>query len=177
MSFLHDEDLLQRIQQHLQSLSHDFKAQDVINFISSKSMQACIGTHCKKSHLTTTQHWLKENHQYGHSMKGMYINGHEQADVTTYWVGFLQQMEEWAWQMPIYSTKKGKESTTMPTLRLHEKLLILVTHNESTFYENNWNRQRWIPLTETPMPQPKGEGGFSYGVGFLLTHIWQACRQ
>jgi hypothetical protein len=145
------------IRQHLQGL-RNFTTHDVKIFIESDAMQACIGTRRKKVSLKTVQRWLKEYHRYGHPQKGMYIDGHEREDVVAYWNSFLPCMEERSRRMAIFNTKNGEESTIMPQLQEGEKLLILVTHDELTFYENDRNQCQWIVLDETPKPQPKGEG-------------------
>ena len=36
--------------------------------------------------------------------------------------------------------------------------LVLVTHNESTFYANDRCKTRWTHTSETPTPERKGEG-------------------
>jgi hypothetical protein len=50
------------------------------------------------------------------------------------------------------------EIAEMPNLRESESILYLVTHDKSTFYENDRRRKRWVPLDEKAIPQPKGEG-------------------
>lgn len=157
-SLLDDEDLSQRIQQHLQALDRNFKAQDVVDFVTSPAMQGCLGVHRQKIGLRTARRWLKRTHRYGLPEKGMYIDGHERNDVVNYRQLFLQRMEERARRMPIFNTAVGDMSVVMPQLQNGEKLLILVTHDESTFYENDRKHQRWIPLDATAVPQPKGEG-------------------
>ncbi|TDL16543.1 hypothetical protein BD410DRAFT_707189, partial [Rickenella mellea] len=36
--------------------------------------------------------------------------------------------------------------------------LVLVTHDESTFYANNRKKTLWVHVSATPKPQVKGEG-------------------
>ncbi|PVF90974.1 hypothetical protein CPB86DRAFT_878752 [Serendipita vermifera] len=88
----------------------------------------------------------------------MYIDGHEREDVVEYRKAFLKRMEQYSQRMATFSVVDGEVVLDMPTLKENEKLLILVTHDESTFYENDRKRQRWIAKDEKPVPQPKGEG-------------------
>lgn len=88
----------------------------------------------------------------------MYIDGHEREDVVEYRKAFLKRMEQYSQRMATFSVVDGEVVLDMPTLKENEKLLILVTHDESTFYENDRKRRRWIAKDEKPVPQPKGEG-------------------
>lgn len=157
-TFLQDEDLSQRIRQHLQSLGKYFKAQDVVDFIASDAMQACLGTRRKKISLKTAQRWLKEHYRYGHTAKGLYVDGHEREDVVKYRESFVKRMDEYSRRMVTFDASSGEVKATAPVLANNERELILITHDESTFYENDRKRRRWVPLDEPSVPQPKGEG-------------------
>ncbi len=49
--------------------------------------------------------------------------------------------------------------------------IILVTHDESTFYGYDWCLLRWVNDEETPMPRTKGEGPSIMVSDFCLPDI------
>ncbi len=49
--------------------------------------------------------------------------------------------------------------------------IILVTHDESTFYGNDWHLVRWINDEETPLPHTMGEGPSIMVSDFCLPDI------
>ena len=49
--------------------------------------------------------------------------------------------------------------------------LVLITHDESTFYQNDQCKIVWAQTTSRPTPQPKGEGQ-SIMVSDFLTSEW-----
>ena len=53
--------------------------------------------------------------------------------------------------------------------------LVLVTHDESTFYQNNCRKTVWAQKTSRPTPQPKGDGQ-SIMVSDFLTFEWGRLR-
>jgi hypothetical protein len=97
-SILEDEDLAQQLHLHLTGIAKDgyIRAQDVVDTMETPEMKRYLGT---KSGITvrTGRRWLdKMNWRYGKSPKGMYIDGHEHADVVEYRKGFLVRMEEYS---------------------------------------------------------------------------------
>jgi hypothetical protein len=156
--FLNDEDLSLRIRQHLQTLGRHFTAQDVVDFIASDSIQALLGTRQKNISTRTAQRWLQQHHRYGLTKKGMYVDGHERGDVVEYRKEFLKRMEAYERRIVVFDVVDGRVMMTEPTLSEDECPLVIITHDESTFYENDRTTRRWVPMEETPVPQPKGEG-------------------
>ena len=53
--------------------------------------------------------------------------------------------------------------------------LILVTHDESTFYANDHRKMKWVHVTEVAVAEPKGEG-VSIMVSDLLVPEWGRLR-
>jgi hypothetical protein len=96
---------------------------------------------------------------YGKPQNGMYVDGHERTDVVTYhqevflpfWAAIEDRMMTW--------DKDGKptDPCAMPNF-LEQKCVVLVTHDESTFYANGRRKSRWIHGSERPEPVRKGEG-------------------
>src|ERR1700677_3128411 len=56
---------------------------------------------------------------------------------------------------------------------MHEKVrnVTLVTHDESTFFQNDLNRSHWAHKGDKPTPQPKGDGQ-AIMVSDFLTADW-----
>jgi len=72
--------------------------------------------------------------------KGEYVDGHEWADVVNYSNEvFLLQWTEYQRRMVVFKEDGTWEKPS--TLREGEKLLVLVTHDESTFNANDGMRR------------------------------------
>jgi len=73
-------------------------------------------------------------------------------------------MVEEVWMM-VWKEKKSGD------LKGHPFCLILMTHDESTFYANNEQKTHWYHESEAPMPVKKGEGA-SIMTSDFLTSEW-----
>ena len=49
--------------------------------------------------------------------------------------------------------------------------LILITHDESMFYSNDWHESKWMHTSENPTPEHKGDG-VSLMVSDFLVPEW-----
>ncbi|KIJ41420.1 hypothetical protein M422DRAFT_255624 [Sphaerobolus stellatus SS14] len=97
--------------------------------------------------------------RYGTGKNGMYIDGHEHEDVVNYrqnvflplWYSTLElHMMHW--------TPDGKQiPPSFPDFPLNKRV-VLITHDESTFYANDRQKLCWIHSSEKPEPVRKGEG-------------------
>lgn len=87
----------------------------------------------------------------------VYYDGHEREDV-------VQYRKEWTKRMLAYSEKMRRyegdnmEQEILLSLRDGEQELVLVTHDESTFYANDGVARAWLSEGET-MLQKKSMGG------------------
>ena len=109
----------------------------------------------------------------------MYIDGHEREDVVNYRDKFIQQWKEYEKRMVTFDIDGN--IATIPTgfpVPGGKFQLILVTHDESTFYGNDqhktkWIHQKtkWIHQKTKPMPEHKHEGQ-SLMVSDFLTSEW-----
>lgn len=94
------------------------------------------------------------NFRYGTPLKGQYIDGHERDDVVKYWQEvFIPKWEEYQKQM-ILRDNDGNIVQMPPP----DELMIVQTHNETTFYANDQRKSWWINELEGPTPICKGEG-------------------
>jgi len=103
----------------------------------------------------------------------MYIDGHERDDVVEYRNGFVKRWKEYEKRMVTYDND-GNQSP-MPAgfdvPQLGRFRLILITHDESTFYAHDRRRNFWSHLADPNAPECKGEGP-SLMISDMLTSEW-----
>ncbi|KAJ7147720.1 hypothetical protein C8R43DRAFT_854680, partial [Mycena crocata] len=181
---LNDEDFADSIKLHLQSVAEKkkhFTAQDLVDFIASEEMQEKLSeASVKKRSISvwTARRWLKKlDWRYGRRKNGMYVDGHERDDVVAYRAAFVKRwMEEYEPRMVSYDNDgnplKELEEYTLQGKYCGQKFrIILVTHDESTFFANDRKQVGWIHPSFKGKPQPKGEGQ-SIMVSDFLTLEW-----
>ena len=89
----------------------------------------------------------------------MYIYGHEREDVVEYhtkvflpfWFSIEEHMMTW----------DNNNEPILPcgmAMFPQKKHVVLVTHDDSTFYANDHRKTQWIHKSERPEPVCKGEG-------------------
>jgi hypothetical protein len=180
-TILADEDLAETIKLHLhavQSKKKYIRALDIVDFIATPEMQAKLQARNVKKRsisLRSAQRWLHHfGWQYGRLRKGMYIDGHERADVVAYRKAFCERWREYEKRMVTYSSETGDVESVpagFPIPGGHPFRLILVTHDESTFYSNDQRKVLWSHLGAGTTPQPKGDGP-SIMISDFLTSEW-----
>ena len=99
----------------------------------------------------------------------MCLDGHEHEDLVTYWKAFLDHWEEYEKRMLTYD-KDGLVNVSPAGFEVPGSCfqLVLVTHDESTFYANDRHKTRWTHTSETPTPEHKGEGASLMVLDFLV---------
>ncbi|KAJ6611888.1 hypothetical protein B0H10DRAFT_1808453, partial [Mycena sp. CBHHK59/15] len=81
---LEDEDLAQELHLHLQGLGKYVAAQDIVNYMATDEMKACLNLKNGIS-IRTAQRWMKQmQYRWTAEPKGMYSDGHERDDVVEY---------------------------------------------------------------------------------------------
>jgi hypothetical protein len=172
---LEDEDFKRDIQLHPTEVAKDgyIRAQDIVDYVATPEVQARLGARAKGIHIRTAQRWLhKLSWRYSQKKKGMYIDGHEWEDVVEYRKKFVEHWKEYEKRFIIYDNNRNILST--PTgfpVPQRAFRLILVTHNESTFYENDWCKTLWVSEHTKAVAEKKGEGQ-SIMVSEFLTSEW-----
>ena len=163
-SVLEDEDFAQNIQLHLVEIAKKgyIRAQDVVDFVATPEMQEKLAKMGKPRGITrrTAQRWLKKlSWRYTKKRNGMYIDGHEREDVVEYRKAFVTRWKEYEKRFVIYDNDGHEisrpEGFAVPGVRFR---LILVTHDESTFYENDRRKTKWVHESEKAVAEKKGEG-------------------
>ncbi|KAF9016780.1 hypothetical protein BDZ89DRAFT_961647 [Hymenopellis radicata] len=126
----------------------------------------------------TARHWLKAlDCRYERRKNGMYVDGHERDDVVVYRTAFVKRwLQEYEPRMVVYDNN-GKPIKTPQGFVLSGKRagrpfrLILVTHDESTFFANDRCKLGWLHPDFKNKPEPKGDGD-SVMVSDFLTPDW-----
>ena len=77
-----------------------------------------------------------------------------------YWDEFLKRWKEYEKCMVTYNNDGNVDSTPtgFSVPQGQRFLLVLVTHDESTFYVNDWCKNMWNHKSNKATSQPKGEG-------------------
>jgi hypothetical protein len=103
----------------------------------------------------------------------MYIDGHERDDVVEYRKGFVERWKEYEKRFVIYDNNGNVLSTPtgFPVPQGVRFRLILVTHDESTFYENDRRKTIWMNNETKAVAEKKGEGQ-SIMASEFLTSEW-----
>jgi hypothetical protein len=169
---LEDNDVLQEIQEELAEKAKGgiIKAEDVCEIVVSEKIQtlfARLGVHKPGISKTTAQRWLaKLKWRYSKKKNGMYIDGHERDNVVAYRQAFVYQWAEYESRFQIWDDD-GNPIPRLPDSRP----LILITHDESVFFQNDERTTCWSHQDSRPAPKPKGEGQ-SLMVSDFLTSEW-----
>ena len=179
-NILDDEDLSQSLQTLL--LSHTkgryITASDVVELVSGPVMQEKF-TRSQISRASiserTARRWLQRlSWRYGAMRNGMYLDGHEREDVVAYRKAFVARWKDYEERFHTWDSD-GVEHKAQNSESIQVKgglfRLILVTHDESVFYQNDFRKTHWIANTSKATPLPKGDGQ-SIMVSDFLTVEW-----
>jgi hypothetical protein len=175
-SILDDEDFRRDIQLHLTEIAKKgyIRAQDIVDYVATPEVQRKLGTKARGIHVRTARRWLhKLSWRYQQKKKGMYIDGHEREDVVEYRRRFVERWKEYEKRFVIYGND-GNVLSTPTGFAVPQGVrfrLILVTHDESTFYENDCRKIHWMPKDAKAVAEKKGEGQ-SIMVSEFLTSEW-----
>ncbi|KAI0070203.1 hypothetical protein K474DRAFT_1609121 [Panus rudis PR-1116 ss-1] len=177
-SVLEDEDISQELQLKLTEKAKEgyIKAADLVDIVASQDMQAkfsSLGICKPKISERTARNWLhKLKWRYGRTRNGMYVDGHEREDVVEYRKAFVERWKEYEKRFHMWDND-GNPLPLPAGFPIHggHFRLILVTHDESTFYQNDQRKSRWSHEAATATPQPKGDGQ-SIMVSDFLTVEW-----
>ncbi|KZT32519.1 hypothetical protein SISSUDRAFT_1072510 [Sistotremastrum suecicum HHB10207 ss-3] len=158
-AMVEDEDIRREIKLHIQSVGKWFTADHIVEYSGRPEVLQRWGL-TKAISPRTALRWLAAmKYQYGKEKKGMYLDGHEREDVVKYrqdvfiplWSGYEKRM--------LLKDRQGVV-TQWPGLGRFplDRRVVLVTHDESTFYGNDQRQTRWQSSEEKPKPMRKGEG-------------------
>lgn len=159
---LHEGDLAKDIVVHLQSKGKYIKAQDIVCFLDLPEMKAQHG-YSKTISLRTAQRWLlMMDFCFTKAPRGQYIDGHEREDVVEYRQEvFLPNMAYWTQFCRRWEDRNETMEDEAPIFQAtlpDGQRVVLWFHDKSTFYANDRRKVYWRHKSETPKPEPKGEG-------------------
>ena len=149
-----DEDISSSCLAYLRSLKRK-----ELGLLTQKSFSQWIENNIEGCHISpqAAGRWL---HHLGfhHAIvrKGIYVDGHERADVVQYRKKFVLKMHELQKRMRRF-TGVEMENETPPTLQEDETEIVLVVHDESTFSSNDGRTYVWMEDGKPPL-RPKGDG-------------------
>jgi hypothetical protein len=157
-SILHtEEDLKLQIVGHLQSLGKYFSAADLLAYINEAEMLERLERQRGFS-LRTAQRWLKFlSFRWQAEQRGMYVDGHERADVVQYRQGVFVPTYFRLHESAASFDNNGVEIPREP-FPPGQNEVIIHHHDETTFYGNDRRKLRWVHDSESPKPYAKGEG-------------------
>jgi hypothetical protein len=117
--------------------------------------------------LKTAAAWMQIlNFKPTKASKGWYCDGHERADIVQYRNDyFLPIMEKLENRMTWYEGA-DMENEIKPVLLNNEKEVVLITHDESTFYSNEGIRIFWMENGKKKL-LPKSKGTSLMVSGFI----------
>ena len=179
LTLLDDEDIASELKLALSEKLKDgfLTASDVVDIVSSPEMQAQFaraGINKPSISASTARCWLsKLGWRYGRHQNGMYVDGHKCEDVVKYQQGFVERFKEYERRFHTWDDTGNElpHPATFPVPgaigRFH---LVLIMHNESTFYQNDQRQIRW-GCPGSGAPKPKGEGT-SLMVSDFLSADW-----
>jgi hypothetical protein len=183
-TILDDEDVAQVIRSRMVEIARGgfLKAEDVMEIVASPHMQGIFaqkGISKSSISIKTALRWLdKLGWSYGNLKHGMYLDGHERSDVVEYrqafverWMGHERRFHRWDHNgielpRPIGFAVPGV---------IGRFRLILVTHDESTFFQNDERNTGWSHTTSKSKPKAKGNGQ-TLMVSDFLTPDWGRLR-
>jgi hypothetical protein len=183
-TIIDDEDIAEEIKTQMkEKASRGFlKAEDLVEIVASPSMQAVFalkGISKPSISTRTALRWLESlGWTYGKLKNGMYLDGHERSDVVEYrrafmerWMGYERRFHRW-----------DNDGTELPRPigfpvpgAIGRFRLILVTHDESTFFQNDERNTGWSHAASKSKPKAKGNGQ-SLMVSDFLTPDWGRLR-
>lgn len=167
-SLIDDEDIVKKSLIFIRENGNKITPKVFQNFIN-KDLLSRMNISRKSISIQTARIWLKKLGLVPQSRKkGIYFDGHEREDVLEYREYFLKEMQDFERLMPTFEGESMEQKN--PLLLDHEKLHILVTHDECLFYSNDDRPIVWAPLGQPPL-RKKGQGKSIMVSDFLLETI------
>ncbi|KZV60498.1 hypothetical protein PENSPDRAFT_593984 [Peniophora sp. CONT] len=156
-SRLDDEDIIQEFDIYMQSKGKYAGVAEGCRFFSQPEIMARLSLTRTPSRKSVQRFILRRNWRWKLSFRGMYIDGHERADVVEYrqkvflpwWVSTRDRVRAWT-----------EQDIDAPAARLPSgaRPLVRWVQDESTYFEHDRRHEQWTRPGECPVPQPKGEG-------------------
>ena len=177
---LEDEELCHEIQAALgeKSKHGSIMATNLVDVIASPKIQKQFkNAGIDKPFISecTAHRWLRTlGWQYGKIKNSMYIDGHERKDIVQYRTTFVDRFQQYERQFHLWDDN-GEALPCPNGFSVPEAAgwfqIILITHDESTFFQNDQCNVGWDHVGSSKAPKPKGDGQ-SLMVSDFLTMDW-----
>ena len=181
---LNDEDIAEAIKMEMMEKAKGsfLKAEDVTDIIVSPKMQVIFahkGIRKESISNRTALCWLERlGWSFGKLKNGMCLDRHERPDMVEYrqafverWMGHEQCFH--CWDNNGIELPRPNGFPVPGTIGCFR--LVLVTHNESTFFQNNECNTGWSHTTSRSKPKAK-DNGQTLMVSDFLTSDWGRLR-
>ena len=175
---LDDEDISEFLQLQImaQTKGQYLSASNIVEVVASEAVQekfSLSGISKPTISERTARRWLhKLNWRFGPTQHGMYLDGHERPDVVAYRKAFVERWQEYEKRFHLWDNDGNElpkpNGFPVPGGKFR---LILVTHDESTFYQNDLRKTNWAHASNKATPRQKGDGQ-SIMVSDFLTSEW-----
>jgi len=157
VSLLSDEDVSIRIRDWLIETSKVHRTPEKLaKWVNHSLLLEMTGTCMSNVSVCSVRRWMNTlGYKYGIWKKGVFIDGHERADVVEYRTEFLQRMlsrfkfMQW-WEGDDMETALGQECES-------ENEIVWISHDESIFYANDDGGKGW-GSEDHPDIHKKGNG-------------------
>jgi hypothetical protein len=183
-TIIDDEDVAEEIKSRMKKKTKEgfLKAQDIVEIVASPDMQAILaqkGISKPTISVKTALRWLEKlGWSYGKLKNGMYLDGHERSDVVEYRRAFVERwmQHERRFHRWDHDGTELPRPNGFPVPGANGRFrLILVTHDESTFFQNDERNTGWSHATSKSKPKAKGNGQ-TLMVSDFLTPDWGRLR-
>jgi hypothetical protein len=156
--FLNDSDVKAMVLEEIRKTKPAERSLITIKkFIDEVVVPSILGVVNRSVSETTISKYLYEwGYAYRKNKKTIYFDGHEREDVVAYRILWSNRLMEYMKKMDFY-TGDNEELVLEPVLEENEKKIVLVTHDESTFYANDGKNDLWMLEGENHI-RKKGPG-------------------
>ncbi|KAG2221800.1 hypothetical protein INT45_013296 [Circinella minor] len=149
VSLLSDESIKESIRSHFSKVKVEKRTlSDLLEHLNTVIIPEIIGVTGQVSHVTLWRYMKEWGYSYKRHSKQIYVDGHERKDVVSYRQSWAKRMMGYKRQMETYSGD-NEEIVTPPSLHSGQKQIVMVTHDESTFYANDGKQQTRVAEGET----------------------------
>lgn len=161
-AFRDDEELCRRARQWVREHSHvkgqpNMRIPDFCNWVNSDLLPSVhlVPGFPRQISQSTARTWLEElGFQFLDYSKGTYVDGHERDDVVAYRKDYLAELRQLE---AMYPPPPDPSDVPCPPPPPGQKRLVIIDHDESTFYANDDESRAWGEPGSHYI-KPKGKG-------------------
>jgi hypothetical protein len=157
-----DDGLRDELRAHLQSCGKYVRAQDLVDYLNRDQVKTHYNASVSIS-LKTAQRWMEDlGYEWTDSPTGQYVDGHEREDVVKYRQDvFIPRFFAKEPRLRVWREGDDEDPGNIDQpahASSSDRRTVVWDHDETVFTANDRRERRWVPITENPVPRPKGEG-------------------